>query len=86
MKVANTELAFTGCWNNLKRYLTVKKSLQDVDAKEMYLLHNNRSFSLQSVEKCNVFIIFECSYDAASKMCRFEFCFQTSPSSNSAGK
>ena len=40
----------------------------------------------QRVEKCSIFIIFECSHDAVVKMCRFEFRFQSLPFSKSAGK
>ena len=67
--VAKFELAFTRCQNNLKMIgnLTVKISLQDFDAKEMYLHSKNRSVTFQSIEKCSVFIIFDCSHDAVSK-------------------
>ena len=47
--VAKFELALTRYWNNLKTVgnLTVKNSLQDFDAKEMYLHSKNRSVSFQ---------------------------------------
>ena len=54
-----------------------KNVIQDFDAKEIYLHPKNRSVSILSVEKCNVFIIFECSHDAVSKVCRLEFRFQS---------
>ena len=40
----------------------------------------------KSIDKCSVFIIFECSHDAVSKRCRLEFRFQTLPFSESTGK
>ena len=47
--VATFELAFTRCRNNSKtvRNLPVKSSLQDFDAKEMYLNPKDRSVSFQ---------------------------------------
>ena len=47
--VAKFELAFTRYRNNLKTVgnLTAKNSLQDFDAKEMYLHSKNRSVSFQ---------------------------------------
>ena len=68
------------------RNLTVKTSLQDLVAKEMYLHLKNRSVSLQKRLKCSVFIIFKCLHDAVSKMCPLEFRFQNLPFSKSAGK
>ena len=68
------------------RNLTVKTSLQDLDAKEMHLHLKNRSVSLQKRLKCSVFVIFKCLHDAVSKMCRLEFRFQNLPFSKSAGK
>ena len=40
----------------------------------------------KSAEKCCVYIIFECSHDAVSKMCRVEFRFLNLPFSKSAWK
>ena len=47
--VAKFELAFTRCWKNLKVIgnLTVKNSLQDFDAKAMYLHSKDRSVAFQ---------------------------------------
>ena len=47
--VAKFELTFTRCRNNLKTVgnLPVKSSLQDFDAKEVYLNPKNRSVSFQ---------------------------------------
>ena len=33
----------------------------------------------ESVEKCSIFIVFECSHDAVFKMCWSEFRFQNAP-------
>ena len=51
--VTKFELAFTRCRNNLKMIgnLTVKSSLQDFDAKEMYLHSKNRSVAFQKHRK-----------------------------------
>ena len=51
--VAKFELAFTRCRNNLEMIgnLTVKNSLQDLDAKEMYLHSKNRSVAFQKHRK-----------------------------------
>ena len=88
MTVAKFELTFTRCRNNLKMIgnLTVKNSLQDFDAKEMYLHSKNRSVAFQKHRKMFCFIIFECSNDAVSKMYRLYFRFQNLPFSKSAGK
>ena len=40
----------------------------------------------KSVDKYSVFIIFECSHDAVSKMCRLKFHFQNLSSSNLPAK
>ena len=61
-------------------------SLQDFDAKEMYLRPKHRSVSFQKRRQCSVFLIFECSHVAVSEMCRLELSFQSLPSSKSAGK
>ena len=47
-----------------------KNSLQDLNTKEMYLHPKNRSVSFQKSGNCPVFIIFDCSDDAVSKMVR----------------
>ena len=78
--VAKFDLAFTRCWNKLKtvRNLTVKMSLEDLDAKEMYLTYTLRidQSCSESVKKMFCFIIFECSHGTVSKLCRIEFRFQ----------
>ena len=52
--------------------LTVRNSLQDLVAKEMYLhLRIDQSRS-KSVEKFSVFIIYKCSLNIVSKMFRFQ--------------
>ena len=89
--VAELELAFTRCQNNLKtvRNLTVRNSLQDFDAIERYLLRHTLSvdqFFSKSVDNCSIFIIFKCLHDAISKMCRLEFNFENLPFSKCAGK
>ena len=61
------------------RNLTVKNSLQDFDAKEMYLHPKHSTVSFKGVEKRSVFIIFVCSHDAVSKTCRLEFLFANLP-------
>ena len=86
--VAKIELAFTRCRNNLKTVgnMTVKilcKTL--VPKKCIYILRTDHSHS-KSVEKCSVYIIFEYSHDAVSKICRLEFRFQNLLFSKSAGK
>ena len=43
-------------------------------------------FRSKSVEKCSVFITFQRSHDAISKVCRLGFRFQNLPFSKSAGK
>ena len=50
---AKFELAFTRCRNNLKTVetLPVKSSMQDFDAKEVYLNYKNRSVSFQKCLK-----------------------------------
>ena len=55
------------------RKLDGKNSLQDCDAKEMYLHLNNQLMSLQRRLQCSVFII-------------FESCFQNLPFTKPAGK
>ena len=59
--VAKLELAITRYWQNLKtlRNLTVKDSLQDFDAKEMYLQTKNRSVSFQKRPKMFCFHHFQ---------------------------
>ena len=64
----------------------VKSSLQDFDAKEVYLNPKNRSVSFQKRLKMSTFIIFKCLHDAVSKICRIDFRFQNLPFSKSAGK
>ena len=87
--VAKSELALTRCRNNLKTpgSVAVKSSLQDFDAKYVYLHPKNRSVSFQKTSR-NVlfFIIFECSHDFVSKMCRLEFHFQNLPFPKVRGK
>ena len=63
-----------------------KNTLYDFNPKEMYLHSKNRPFSFQKRRKCSVYIIFEYSHDAVSKMYRLEFRFQNLPFSKSAGK
>ena len=67
------------------RKLDGKNSLQDFDAKEVYLHPKNRSVSFQKRLKCSAFVIFKCLHDAVSKMRRLEFQFQNLPFSKSAG-
>ena len=50
-----------------------KKSLQNFDAKEKYICPKNRPVSIQSVEKCSLYITVECSHDAVSNLCRLGF-------------
>ena len=59
--------------------LMVKNSLQGFDAEEIYIHPRNRSVSFQKRCKCFVFIIFEYSHDAVSKMWWLEFHFQNLP-------
>ena len=75
--VAKFELSFTRCRNSLNtvRNLTVKRLMEDVDAKEMYLHPVNRSVSFQ--KRCEIFCFHHlCLSDAVSKICRLEFRFQ----------
>ena len=86
--IAEFELAFTRCRNNLKTVgnMTVKTLCKTLMPKKcIYILRIDHSHS-KSVEKCSVYIIFEYSHDAVSKMCRLEFGFQNLPFSKSAGK
>ena len=50
-----------------------------------YTLSVNQSCP-KSVENCSIFKIFQCLYDAVSKLCRLEFNFQYLLFSNCAGK
>ena len=78
--VAKFEYAMSEQFEN-GRNLTVKYSLQDFDAKKMYLHSKNRAVSFQRPRKMfcfHVFIIFECSHDAVSRMCQLEFHFSKS--------
>ena len=86
--VAKFELAFTRCRNNLKTVgnLSVKSSLQDIYAEEMYPRPKNRSISFQKRRKCSVFISFEYSHNAVSKICHLEFRFQNLPLAKSGDK
>ena len=68
------------------RNLDGKTSLQDFDAKEVYIHPKNRSVSFQDPPKCSVFTIFKRLHDAVSKTCRLECRFQNPPFSKSAGK
>ena len=89
--VAKFELAFTRCRNNLKmiRNLTVKNSLQDFDAKEMYLHSKNRSVAFHKHRKMfcfhhfrvlarccfqNVLVIVPFSKSTVFKICRQKMC------------
>ena len=60
--VAKFQPAFTRCRNNVKTVgnLTVKNSLQNVDAKEVYLHPENRSVSLKKslVKKASTNVLF----------------------------
>ena len=94
MTAAKFELPFTRGRKNVKTTgnLTVKNSLQGFDAKEMYLQPKNRSVLLANKtdrflerQGCFVFITFEHSPNAVSKMCRLEFRFHNLPFSKSAG-
>ena len=81
--VARSQLAFTRCKNKMKTVgnLIIKNSLEDFDAKEMYLHPKNRLVFSKSVEKCSDFIIFVCSHHAVSKQrrSRLELGFQNLP-------
>ena len=68
--------------------LTVKNSLQDLDAKEMYIHPKNQSVSFKKRRQMfsSIFIVFRCLHDAFSKLCRLEFRFQNIPFSKSACK
>ena len=86
--VAKSEQAFTPCRNNLKtvRNVTVKSRCKTLMPKKCtYTLRINQSRS-KSVERCSVFIIFECLHDAVSRMCQLECRFQNLPFSKCAGK
>ena len=48
----------------------------------MYLDSKNQSVAFQKHQKCSVFIIFECSHDAVSKMYWLECRFQNLPAKN----
>ena len=65
-----------------------KNSLQDFDAKEVYLRPKDRSVSFQKRPEMFCFHHFQvfCLHDAVSKMCRLKFHFQSLPVSKSAGK
>ena len=64
----------------------VKSRCKTLMAKKItYTLRINQSRS-KSVEKCSVYIIVECSYDAVSNLCQLGFRVQNLPSSKSAGK
>ena len=74
----------------------VKKLFHDFDALRMYL-HPNIVFQTtmtqrivqshpKSVDNCSVYIIFACSHDAVSKLCRLEFHSQYLPFSNLLAK
>ena len=81
--VAKCEQAFTRCRNNLKMVLNwmVKTRCKTlIRKKSTYTLRVIQSRS-KSVYKMFVFIIFECSHDALSKMCWLEFRFQNLPPS-----
>ena len=81
--IAKFELTFKRCRNNLKtvRNITVKNSKVLRPKKCSYTLRIDQSPS-KSHEKCSVFIIFECSHDAISKMCRLEFRFRNLSAKN----
>ena len=76
------DLVLTQYRHNLKRVgnLTVKARWQ-TDAKCTHRLRMDQSRS-----RCSVWIIFERSHNAVSKMCRLDFGFQNIPFSKSAGK
>ena len=86
--VAKFERAFTRYRHNLKTVgnLKLKDSLQDFDAKEMYLHLENRLVSIQKRRKCSVYIIVECLHEVVSNLDRLGFRFQNRPFSKSAGK
>ena len=63
-----------------------KNSLQDFDAKEMYLQPRNRSVAFQKHGQKVCFYFFEHSHNAVSKMCRLECRFQNLPFSKASGK
>ena len=79
--VAKFELAFTRCRNNLKtvRNLSVKSSLQDFDAKEVYLNPKNYSVSFQKRLKMLYFHHFK-----VFTRCRFQNVPIRAPFSKSA--
>ena len=66
--------------------LTVKKSLQEFDAKKMYLHPKNRPVSFHKRQKMLCFHHALCSQNVVSKMYRLELRFQNLPFSKSAGK
>ena len=88
MTVAEFELAFKRCRNNLKtgRNLTVRNSLQDFDAIERYVHPKCRSVLFQKRRKLFYFHYFQRLHDAVSKMYRLEFNFQNLPFSNVPAK
>ena len=85
---AKFELAFTRYRNNLKTVgnLDGKNSLQDFDAKEMYLHRKNRSVSLQKRLKMFFFHHFQMFIRWCFQNLPIEFLFQNLPFSKSAGK
>ena len=66
--VAKFELAFTQCWNDLKKVqnLMIKKLLQDFDAKEMHLHPKNQP---KSIKRCSVFSSFSSVYTMLFPKC-----------------
>ena len=86
--VAKFELPFTRWQINLKTIgnFTVKTLCKILMPKTFTYILTIDPFRSKSVEKWSVFIIFECSHDAVSKMCRLEFRFQNLPFSKSVGK
>ena len=86
--VAKFELAFTRCRKNLKMIgnLTVKNSLLEIAATEMYHHSKNRSVAFQKCRKMFHFVIFKSSHDAGSKLYCLWFRFQNLPLSKSASK
>ena len=66
--------------------LMVKNSLQGFDAEQHTYILGVVQYRSKSVAKCFVFIIFEYSHDAVSKMCWLEFRFQNLLFSQSASK
>ena len=68
------------------RKFDCKISLQDLDAKDRYLHPKNRPVSFQKRLEMFCFIIFKCSLEPVSKMCRSDFRFPNLQFSESAGK